>query len=806
MSWAGAISLLVLVVWLVPIKIYRLPVALPFSLELYRLLMLLFVGAWIVGIVSGTRGVSAAGLGKPVVLLAAVGLLSILANAHSLSNAGLETQAIKSLSYFLSFLAAYVLVCSTLDSLPAIELVVRVLVLGAVAIAIAAVYESRRRYDVFDHLHKWFAFFEPTRAIKESARRGGRLRVRASAQHPIALGVALTMAMPLAAYLASRARSRAGQLLWAAAGLTVLVGALATVSRTIVLMAIAMVVVALLVRRTAVVRAWPALLVLVVAVHFAAPGAIKGIYHAFKPRGGLVHSQTARAGSAGSGRVADIAPGLRSWKQAPLLGHGLGTGKTRRSSDVGAITDPKTGSAIIFDDQYLNSLVSIGFLGLVGVLWFVWGAVARLVGTARRLARARERPRRRVRGRVRGVRRGDADLRRLLLRPVHAALLPDRRDRTAGPRTARMSGRRAMRTELGGDARTMARGAAANVGGALATTALSFALSLLITHELHARQFGLYSIALATVLLAQAPAVLGLDLGAVRFVALRASEGDEEGARASLQGAFGVVALTSTALTLVLLGSASWLAESFFRKPEAAHLIRLAVLALPALALTRVAVGGLQGLGVMRYSSLLNPARVAGEHRRRGAGARARLRRERSRRRLPRDAVGDPRARRRPRRPGAARRAPPGPPEPAPAAAAPLLAAADAHDDPAPDDPLDGHAPARAPAHRGRGRGLHDRAAAALARADDLDRDRADVRAADRGRGRARRPARARADAEAGDVLERLARDSGLRGAPAPAGTAPAPVRARRTRPARPRSPSSRPASSSTRPPARSAS
>lgn len=173
-----------------------------------------------------------------------------------------------------------------------------------------------------------------------------------------------------------------------------------------------------------------------------------------------------------------------------------------------------------------------------------------------------------------------------------------------------MSGRRAMRTELGGDARTMARGAAANVGGALATTVLSFALSLLITHGLHARQFGLLSIALATVLLAQAPAVLGLDLGAVRFVALRASEGDEEGARASLQGAFGVVALTSTVLTLILLASASWLAESFFRKPEAAHLIRLAVLALPALALTRVAVGGLQGLGVMSYSSLLNPARV----------------------------------------------------------------------------------------------------------------------------------------------------------------------------------------------------
>ena len=44
-----------------------------------------------------------------------------------------------------------------------------------------------------------------------------------------------------------------------------------------------------------------------------------------------------------------------------------------------------------------------------------------------------------------------------------------------------------------------------------------------------------------------------------------------------------------------------------------------------------------------------------------------------------------------------------------------------------------------------------------------LDLDRPDVRAADRGRGRARRPRHARGDAEARDVLERLARDPGLR-------------------------------------------
>jgi hypothetical protein len=144
-----------------------------------------------------------------------------------------------------------------------------------------------------------------------------------------------------------------------------------------------MTIVALLVRKPVVTRHWPVALALLAAVHLAAPHTLGSLYHSFLPQGGLVHSQTARGGEVGSGRLADIGPGLRSWKQKPVFGHGLGTGKTSRSTDPGAIVDPRTGAPIIFDDQYLNSLVSIGFLGLAGVLWFVWGAVRRLVTTAR---------------------------------------------------------------------------------------------------------------------------------------------------------------------------------------------------------------------------------------------------------------------------------------------------------------------------------------------------------------------------------------------------------------------------------------
>jgi hypothetical protein len=48
------------------------------------------------------------------------------------------------------------------------------------------------------------------------------------------------------------------------------------------------------------------------------------------------------------------------------------------------IADPKTGAPIIFDDQYMNTLVSIGIFGFLGVVWFIWGGVLKLIQAARR--------------------------------------------------------------------------------------------------------------------------------------------------------------------------------------------------------------------------------------------------------------------------------------------------------------------------------------------------------------------------------------------------------------------------------------
>ena len=131
------------------------------------------------------------------------------------------------------------------------------------------------------------------------------------------------------------------------------------------------------------VRYWPVLLVFAVAVHLAAPGAIGGLYKSFFPEEGLVADVTGRAGQLGSGRLSDVGPGTELWMEKPLLGHGPGSGEI-------VIDDPRVVSLgqlppeIFFDNQYMNTLVTLGAIGFLAAAWFIWGAARKTVGAARR--------------------------------------------------------------------------------------------------------------------------------------------------------------------------------------------------------------------------------------------------------------------------------------------------------------------------------------------------------------------------------------------------------------------------------------
>ena len=387
-TWANGLAALFMVFWLIPTKTYGLPINLPFALEPYRLFLLLLFLVWVAALLVGKSRVSAAGHAGPIALLFFTALASLLVNYKSLADlSGSETEAIKPLTFFMGFLFVFMLVASTTRDLRAIDKLVRTLVVGGTIVAFSAIYEASNYYNVFDHLDQWIPLLvKHEREI--DAVRGGRLRVYASAQHPIALGCALTMMVPLSIYLAQHALSKWRSRAWMGAAIVLATGAFCTISRTIVAMGVVMLLTWIVLRASQIKRFWPLAFMLPVVVHFVAPGALGGIWKSFFPEEGLVSSLGGRAGEGGSGRFADYGAAHTLWEASPLVGIGPG-GQSLISVEAGrrieeGLEAVTTAPNLIFDNQYLTTLVELGIIGVIAVAWLAWGAAYKLGKMAKR--------------------------------------------------------------------------------------------------------------------------------------------------------------------------------------------------------------------------------------------------------------------------------------------------------------------------------------------------------------------------------------------------------------------------------------
>ncbi len=383
LTWPNAIAAFVLLIWLLPIKTYRLPASLPFNLEPYRIAIALLFGALLIGILVGGKRLSAGGLGIAVTAFLAAVLASQVANIGVLDPDGGDSNALKGFFYLAGFFIVFVVVSSVIEDRAGAERVIQALVLGAFVVALAALVQSRTRYNVFDHLANWIPVLEHNSEYEDSVRRGV-VRVRSSAQHPIALATALMLAVPLAVYLASRASTALRANVWKLVAVAITLGALVPVARTAVIMAIIMLALALVFVGKPVLRYWPALIVALAILHVASPGAIGAMYKSIFPAGGIVSEASGRAGLPGSGRLADVDPGIALWEESPAFGIGRG------NPLVGSRAPDAPTQGIIFDNQYLYTLVELGALGIGTLLWFLAAATWRLLrGAATRVGSSR---------------------------------------------------------------------------------------------------------------------------------------------------------------------------------------------------------------------------------------------------------------------------------------------------------------------------------------------------------------------------------------------------------------------------------
>jgi hypothetical protein len=367
LRWHSLLAGLIVVILFIPIKRYGLPGNLPFDLEPYRLMVLLIVAGWIVSLLVDPRvRLRKSGLEGPLGLIALSAFASVLVNGTRIDELRVEAEVVKGLMFLLSFLLVVYLIVSVIRSFEQINLLVKVIVAGGAFVAGAAVFEGWSGFNVFDHLAGWVPFLSVTDTTGMMSR-GGRLRVNASAQGAIPLGAALVLLIPPAIYLA---RTSARRVLWRPCAAVVILGALATQSRTSVVMLLVVGLVFLWLRPRETRRTLGLLLVpMLLVVHVALPGTIGALHSAFFPEGGLIAQQSQNPGWRGSGRLADIGPAMEEFVAQPLLGQGYST----------RITGRVNANAQILDDQWLKTLLETGVVGVCAWLW-LFARFARRVG------------------------------------------------------------------------------------------------------------------------------------------------------------------------------------------------------------------------------------------------------------------------------------------------------------------------------------------------------------------------------------------------------------------------------------------
>lgn len=384
--WHVLVAGMILVILWIPIKRYSLPGGLPFDLEPYRVVIALVAAAWLTSLLIDSRvRLRASGFEAPLFMFFGAVLCSVITNGGRIHELAVEGQVIKTVTFFASFVIVFYICVSIVQTREQLDRLIRVLVGGGGVVAFFALLESRTGYNFFNHLGEIVPILhyeDPAETFgldAEYLNRAGRMRVYASAAHPIELAASLVMLVPLGIYLVRKTGSKRWLVCTGMIGLA----ALTTVSRTAIIMLIVLAAVYLKLRPVETKRLWPLLLPGLLVVYFALPNVIGSFYAAFFPQGGIVAEQSTEVEGnelGGDGRLADLGPSWKEFTDRPIFGQGFGSRVSTRAAETQGIKR----NARVLDNQWLYSVLETGIVGIVGLFWLFRRSIRRLYEEARR--------------------------------------------------------------------------------------------------------------------------------------------------------------------------------------------------------------------------------------------------------------------------------------------------------------------------------------------------------------------------------------------------------------------------------------
>lgn len=355
LPWVLAAFLAML--FLVPIDSTELKVHLPFDSRIDRAAVLIVILAWI-----WFRGDRKAFMRTdrsrlfPACAIAflTIALLSLLLDLERIVNVGELTLAEKRFGLLFAFLAISWFAITALRFEDVHGFATYLIGLGSV-MAVGMLIERHTGYNAFYSLSA--ALLKPIATVAQAPTNihpeygtDGRVVVVGPTQHGLAATTMLVVVMPFALVRVLHAGSRHSWLLNGTAFALMLAAAAATDRKSALLVPVAVVAYIAFYRPRQVLRLAPLGLVLLVGmVHLASPGALGTLFS----RGALESSSTTH-------RIADFTDVEPDILAHPIIGRGFGT------------LDPEQPNVFrINDDEYIDELWEVGFLGLAVYLLMI---------------------------------------------------------------------------------------------------------------------------------------------------------------------------------------------------------------------------------------------------------------------------------------------------------------------------------------------------------------------------------------------------------------------------------------------------
>jgi hypothetical protein len=368
LSWQTLLAAILLVILFVPIRRYTIAAGAPIELEPYRVLIAVVLGCWFLAL-AAERDLKwlPSGYAGPIAMLWLGILASLALNLGRVNE--LSTFVLKQVTFFASYFLVLAFVVSVVRRGRLLDRMLKLLVFGGAIVALTALFEWQSGTNLYNGLGRFVPFLI-YQDIGDAMVRGSGARALASAQHPIALGAFLVMLLPLSGYLFQRT----GKKLWLVCGALLALGALSTGSRTAAIMLVVVVCTFAWLKRAEMLRMIPIWIVLLVVIQGVMPGTLASFKFMLNPS--YMLQEQSVAGGTGSGRVADLGPSLAEWAGGnPFVGQGFGT----------RITDQNApgGGAQILDNQWLGTLLEIGAVGVIALLWLFSRAISRMARRAR---------------------------------------------------------------------------------------------------------------------------------------------------------------------------------------------------------------------------------------------------------------------------------------------------------------------------------------------------------------------------------------------------------------------------------------